>query len=102
MSRSYEMHGSVGAMSAFKIKVGTIARLIACDNCDNPVEDPCSHGRNNYELVEVVKQYEHEDPAMETPCYEVRVFSSGEDLDGVRLWDLVRLTPLEELAAAAK
>lgn len=92
-------------MSAFEIGVGVIARLIACDNCDlcdQPVEDPCGHGRNNHKLVEVVEEYPHEDPAMETPCYVVRVLCGEELVDEVRMWDLERPSPLEELAQQAE
>lgn len=92
-------------MSAFEIKVGTIAKLIACDNCgleeDECFTDPCSHGRNNHKLVEILEEYPHEDSAMETPCYTVRVLSTGELLDEVRLWDFARPSALEALALQA-
>ena len=99
----------------FEIKVGTIGRLIACDNCDCcyspslPSEqkhgvdwEPCDHGRNNRKLVEIIEQYEHEDPAMETPCFVVRNICSDETMDEVRMWDLARPAPLEQLALQAE
>jgi hypothetical protein len=93
-------------MSAFEIKLGTIAKLVACDNCDlcdwDEDDDPCDHGRNNHKLVEVVEESPHEDPAMETPCYVVRVLQTGEILDDIRMWDIERPSPLEELAQTAE
>jgi len=89
----------------FEIGIGTVAKLIACDNCDccaGTDDPPCGHGRNNHKLVEIVEEYPHEDPAMETPCYVVRVISSDVLLDGIRMWDVERPSPLEELASSAE
>jgi len=84
-------------MSAFEIGVGTTARLIACDNCPLCDDDEvgCVHGRLNGKLVEVIKQYA---TPSETLLFAVRVVSTGEETDNIRLWDLERMSPLEQLA----
>ena len=82
-----------------------MGRLIACDNCDCcelTDQAPCSHGQHNHKLVEVLREYPHPDPTMETPCYEVRVVGSEVVMDEIRMWDLVRPAPLEQLALEAE
>lgn len=92
----------------FEIGVGTIARLISCSNCqaDYGQSDEfcggCAHKKLNHKLVRVVEQYEHEDPAMETPCFIVSSLDGEIHIEGIRMWELERPNPLEELASQAE
>ena len=94
-------------MSSFEIKVGIIARLISCDNCrddygDCNSNDPCSHRALSRKLIRVIEQYKHEDPGMETPCYVVSSLDGETHIEGIRMWDLEELSPLERLAGSAE
>ncbi|HUW11072.1 MAG TPA: hypothetical protein VM537_15180 [Anaerolineae bacterium] len=97
---------------AFEIKVGTIGRLISCDNCvadhgkpeiweNEEVCPDCAHGTMRRKIVRVIEQYKHKELAMETPCFVVSSLDSETHIEGIRMWDLERISPLELLALQA-